>query len=208
VRRKRHVRCANLAGNVTFGAPIRVECVCRRWPCGGEAEAMLRSKGGRQGRAEGAGGGWRSDRDVCGAANVTLGATNVTPYSHLARCLPRFKQQAALRGRRAAKVYSLAHRVPSHNDARGALRRCTPAPPLTLPSFADQCIMFLPNTGYAETPIEAQKRRPRRTPRASAAGRATSAILTTPSHHSAMIASEWTRRRAVIEPDWRHQDSP
>jgi len=66
--------------NVTFGAPIRTGCVCRRWPCGGEAEAVSHTKGGRQGRAEGAGGGWRSERDVCGAANVTLGAANVTPY--------------------------------------------------------------------------------------------------------------------------------
>ena len=41
---------------------------------------MSHTKGGRQGRAEGAGGGWRSERDVCGAANVTLGAANVTPY--------------------------------------------------------------------------------------------------------------------------------
>ena len=29
---------------------------------------------------EGAGGGWRSDRDVSRAPNVTLGAANVTPY--------------------------------------------------------------------------------------------------------------------------------
>ena len=100
---RRHVRCADCrcdrAGNVTFGArgtsrsvrqscrnvtfgaPIRTGCVCRRWPCGGEGEAVSRSLGGRQGRAEGAGGGWRSERDVCGAANVTLGATNVTPYT-------------------------------------------------------------------------------------------------------------------------------
>jgi len=100
---RRHVRCADRrcdrAGNVTFGAretsrsvrqscrnvtfgaPIRSGRVChhrRHW--GG---ARLYSHSGRgTGRPdEGLGGGWRSERDVVGATNVTLGATNVTAYT-------------------------------------------------------------------------------------------------------------------------------
>jgi len=41
-------------------------------------------QGGIHTQDEGLGGGWHSERDVCGAANVTLGATNVTPYTWLA----------------------------------------------------------------------------------------------------------------------------
>ncbi len=51
---------------------------------------------------------------------------------HIARCLPRFKQQAALRGRRAAKVYPSAHRCPPPQDALATLgySACTNALPL------------------------------------------------------------------------------
>ncbi len=75
---RRHDWCAD---NVTIGAPIRARCVVRQGQRGDEMEAGSRSRRGGEGQKKGAGGGWRSERDICGAASVTLGATNVTPYS-------------------------------------------------------------------------------------------------------------------------------
>ena len=82
---RRHVRCAGSergeTRNVTFGAPIHARCVVRRGQRGNETEAVPRSRRGMAGQKKDASGGWRSERDANGAANVMFGATNVTPYS-------------------------------------------------------------------------------------------------------------------------------
>ncbi len=66
--------------NVTLSAPIRAERVFGRGHRGSEVEATSRSKRGVQRYDKGRGGGWRSYCDANGAATVTLGALNVTPY--------------------------------------------------------------------------------------------------------------------------------
>jgi len=100
---RRHVRCADCrcdrAGNVrvgapktsrsvrrscrnvTIGAPIRSRCVCHHRRHGGGARLYSHVERGTGRPDERRGGGWRSERDVVSAANVTLGATNVTAYT-------------------------------------------------------------------------------------------------------------------------------
>ena len=67
--------------NVRFGAPIRSGCVCDHRRHGGGTRLYSHLERGTGRPDEGRGGGWRSERDVVGAANLTLGATNVTAYT-------------------------------------------------------------------------------------------------------------------------------
>jgi len=67
--------------NVTFGAPIRTERERTSRTEDKRMGALLNAKRRLRPRERAAGGGWRSEGDANGAANVTFGATIVTPYS-------------------------------------------------------------------------------------------------------------------------------
>jgi len=68
--------------NVTFGAPIHAEGERTSQAEDERKDALLSVKRRLKALARTAGGGWRTEGDANGAANVTFGATNVTPYTY------------------------------------------------------------------------------------------------------------------------------